>query len=361
MSAPSAPLMLRSVEISSRTVAIKPKVRRPAPVRRLLAALVALVIGLTIAAYPTAASADPGEGLSDLFVELGQAQQAYLDAKALLDASVARQQQLTETLATADEKMAGYQQAVGVIAHRGFVSSGFTSVTGILTSGAGSSEQLLDVLSIDDALSTHETNEVRALREAVAEANALQASIDAEVAAQTAALQEMEAKKEQAENALWRTGSAGPASGFGGNASVVAEPAPRNADGSWSKEERSVWEPNTSNYITPRVAHARDEAIKAGFSNWAECYYGGGSGEHPKGRACDFAVDDCRFCGDAQGAAKQYGTDLAAFFVFNAQRLGVLYVIWYRQIWLPSSGWRSYSGCCTSSQKHTNHVHLSVY
>jgi hypothetical protein len=323
--------------------------------------VLALVVGLTIAGHATAASADPGEGMTQLFDELAQAQEAYLDAKALLDASVARQQQLTATLATADAKMATYKQAVGVIAHRGYVSSGFTSVTGMLTSGVGSSEQFLDVLGIDDALSTREINAVRALRDAVAEANALHDSIDAEVVQQTAALQEMEAHKQEAENALWRSGAGGQASGFGANASVVAEAAPRNADGSWPRQERSLFEPNTSNYITPRVAHARDEALKAGFTHWVECYYGGGSGEHPKGRACDFAVDDCRFCGDAQGAAKQYGTDLAAFLVFNAQRLGVLYVIWYRQIWLPSSGWRSYSGCCTSSRKHTNHVHLSVY
>jgi hypothetical protein len=39
----------------------------------------------------------------------------------------------------------------------------------------------------------------------------------------------------------------------------------------------------------------------------------------------------------------------------------VLYVIWYRQIWLPGSGWRSYTGCCGPSAEHTNHVHLSVY
>src|SRR5689334_5654761 len=104
-------------------------------------------------------------------------------------------------------------------------------------------------MGIDAALSTHQTNAVYALRDAVTEAHAVQASIDAEVTQQTEALQQMEAKKEEAENALWRTGSAGPASGFGGNPSVVAEPAPRNADGSWPKEDRSDWEPNTANYI----------------------------------------------------------------------------------------------------------------
>jgi len=59
--------------------------------------------------------------------------------------------------------------------------------------------------------------------------------------------------------------------------------------------------------------------------------------------------------------ARRYGNDLAAFFVRNADRLGVLYVIWYRQIWLPANGWRSYGGSYGDpSSDHTNHVHLSV-
>ena len=44
----------------------------------------------------------------------------------------------------------------------------------------------------------------------------------------------------------------------------------------------------------------------------------------------------------------------------NASRLGVLYVIWFRQIWMPGTGWRSYSGSGSPSAAHTNHVHLSV-
>lgn len=359
MAARTAPLVLRSVDIRPRVEQVTPSVPQ-GPARRGLVAVVAIVIGLLVLAKPSAASAEPGEeGMNSLLTELAQAQEAYLDAQARLDASVARQQEYVETLETADAKMATYQQAVGEIAHRAYIGAGFTTVTAILSTGT--MEEFLDVWSIEDMLVTHEGNQMRALVEAVAEANALQASIDAEVAEQQAALQEMQNRKLEAENALWRAGSTGQSLGFSTSASVVAQPAPRNSDGTWAPEERTVWEENTSSYLTPRMAHARDEAYRAGFTYWTSCYYGGGSGQHPLGRACDFAVEECRFCGNAQGAALQYGTDLAAFFVFNAHRLGVLYVIWYRQIWVPSSGWRSYSGCCTSSQMHTNHVHLSVY
>jgi hypothetical protein len=46
--------------------------------------------------------------------------------------------------------------------------------------------------------------------------------------------------------------------------------------------------------------------------------------------------------------------------VKNASRLGVMYVIWYRQIWNPGTGWTSYSGSGGPNATHTNHVHLSV-
>ena len=74
-----------------------------------------------------------------------------------------------------------------------------------------------------------------------------------------------------------------------------------------------------------------------------------------------FAAQKGGFGGDATGGDRTYGNNLAAFYVRNADRLAVLYVIWYRQIWLPSSGCKSYSGANGDpSSDHTNHVHLSI-
>ena len=45
----------------------------------------------------------------------------------------------------------------------------------------------------------------------------------------------------------------------------------------------------------------------------------------------------------------------------NASSLGVLYVIWFRQVWTPAAGWHAYSGGNGDpSSDHTNHVHLSL-
>jgi hypothetical protein len=122
-----------------------------------------------------------------------------------------------------------------------------------------------------------------------------------------------------------------------------------------------VNDPTTNGCITPRMLHAMQQAQAAGFTHYVSCYRPSGSGEHPKGRACDFAADKNGFGGVATGASKDYGTRLANYFINNSDGLGVLYVIWFRRIWLPSSGWKAYSGGNGDpSSDHTNHVHLSV-
>ena len=104
-----------------------------------------------------------------------------------------------------------------------------------------------------------------------------------------------------------------------------------------------------------------NQAKAAGYKRYVSCHRSGGGGEHPKGRACDFAAATSGFKNaDATGGDRTYGNNLAAYYVKNASSLGVLYVIWYRQIWMPGTGWRSYSGGGSPAADHTNHVHLSM-
>jgi hypothetical protein len=98
----------------------------------------------------------------------------------------------------------------------------------------------------------------------------------------------------------------------------------------------------------------------AGFTHYVHCWRTASFGEHPKGRACDFAAAPNGFGGIATGADRAYGNRLAAWFIDNADRLGVLYVIWFRQIWLPGIGWRAYQSGDDPAASHRNHVHLSI-
>src|SRR5262249_39273698 len=80
----------------------------------------------------------------------------------------------------------------------------------------------------------------------------------------------------------------------------------------------------------------------AGFTRYTACWRPGSWGEHPLGRACDFSAHSTGFLDQAAtGDDKAYGDRLAAWFLANSNRLAVLYVIWYRQIWLPATGSRA--------------------
>jgi len=123
-----------------------------------------------------------------------------------------------------------------------------------------------------------------------------------------------------------------------------------------------VDDPSTGGCLTPRTYHAYQQTKAAGFNHYVSCFRSGGSGEHPKGRACDWAAAVSGFGGVASGAERDYGNRLASYYLGNADRLGVMYVIWFRQIWMPGLGWRTYnSGGGDPASDHTNHVHLSVY
>ena len=100
------------------------------------------------------------------------------------------------------------------------------------------------------------------------EVDSSKSALDAEIAAQTEQLAAMDARKQQAEQALWAIGGGQVTGGFNENSEVVAEPAPRNPDGSLPGEGCSVYEPTTGGCITPRTAHARDQAQAAGFTHF---------------------------------------------------------------------------------------------
>lgn len=99
----------------------------------------------------------------------------------------------------------------------------------------------------------------------------------------------------------------------------------------------------------------------------------GGQSEHKEGRAWDWGVHAEKPKQKAMAdellerltKADRFGNPSAL-----ARRLGIMYIIWNREIWFPGSGWRVYCvqkdfGCHTPGDRkslrhpHTDHVHFS--
>ena len=352
------------------------------PVRRRLATVLAVLIattGLALAA-PTSASAAPrplaapgdsgddGEGGSKSLVQqLEAASKGFVEAKEALERSKKRQQQLAAKLKEIDADLGPKQAALDKIVQQTYRTGRLGPMAALIT--ADSTDSMLDRAQTLEMIAVKQDRAVRDLKGAKTQQQQAKVAIDAAVRDQQRQLDVMAKRKNQAESALKAANAASAAddssgdSGSSGSSgsSSVASATRRNSDGSLPGESCSVNDPTTSGCITPRTLHAMQQAKKAGFTHFVACFREQNSGEHPKGRACDFAADKNGFGGDATGSSKDYGNRLANYFINNASRLGVLYVIWYRRIWLPSSGWKSYSGAGGDpSSDHTNHVHLSM-
>ena len=324
----------------------------------LLALLVAVVTTILAVPGTPAFAADPEGGSKKLRANLEAAAKGYDQAKTKLAASKKRQIQLAATLKSAQGRSDTLTKRVAMVANRSYQMGRMSTVMLLLNSNSPDKfverVQGLDMLAqVDSSTLADYRDDIKTIKDA-------QAALTAEIGEQKKQVSVMERKKKQAEIALAEVGG-GSAGGFIDPSSPAADPAPRNSDGSWPRESCTVKDPTSSGCITPRTLHAYQQAKADGFKRYTVCWSQRSSGEHPKGRACDFSANATTFKdAAATGSDKSYGDSLAAYFVKNADRLGVMYVIWYRQIWMPSTGWRAYSASGGPAAVHTNHVHLSM-
>lgn len=338
--------------------------------RRRLSVVVALVAAgavLLIAPPMTAALADPdpGTGSTDIDGAAGSpnlrdqldiAASAYNDARARLETSQQRQAKIVEDAKVTEATLAGLSVEVGTVSAAAYRGSRIGVFAAMLNSTTP--EIFLQSATTVDYLARRDDELLRTLHDTNKRLADQQRQIQDEIKLQQEQLAEMEKRKNDAARALAAFGG-GAAGGFVAG-SPTAKPAPRNPDGSFPKERCSVDDPTTTGCITPRMLHALQEARIVGFTHYTACFRHQSWGEHPLGRACDFAAAADGFGGIATGADRAYGDRLAGWLMANASRLGVLYIIWYRQIWFPGLGWRVYHSGDDPASSHRNHVHLSV-
>jgi len=346
--------------------------------RRRALVLVALLIASTFAVTgrATPADADPGEDIAaDLQRQLEAASRGYLDAEAKVADSRKRQAELALKLGDAEAKVAAAQPRADAIVVATYRSGGSASVASLLL-GSGSAGGFVDRAESLRVVAVRNERTLREMVELRRQLAAAKTAIDAEVKLQEQQLAAMAKKKADAERALATYGGeaeAGPtapapppasggSSGSPGGSSGGKPPAAQPAPGNGAAERCTADDPTTNGCLTPRTLHALKQTQAAGFTRFVSCYRPQeDGGEHPRGRACDFAAQKTGFGGVASGGDRTYGDNLSVWFIDNSRALGVLYVIWFKRIWLPSSGWRAYKrGQGDPSSDHTNHVHLSI-
>ncbi|MFI5934958.1 coiled-coil domain-containing protein [Actinoplanes sp. NPDC051494] len=324
-----------------------------------LASLVAVTMVVTPGAPASAApggetTADDGDDnpqLNDLLDSTGR---RYMQAKTAVKKSTKAQATLTVQVKAAEDKRDALLPQVGAVAAQQYRTGGVTTMGFLLNASSPG-------LFLDKAISLEEINsrndhKLHELDEAINEVATKKAQLDQEVKSQKQNLVAMEKQKKSAEKALNLVGGDTVTGGFVNAKSDEAAPAPRDADGDFAGESCSVTDPTTSGCITARTLHMYKEVKKAGFNRFVGCHRNGGPFEHPKGRACDWSLQKSGFAPWHNQDTREYGNNLMAFLVRNADNLGILYVIWNKMIWFPVTGWKSYHG----PSDHTDHVHVSM-
>jgi hypothetical protein len=330
-------------------------------------ALAPLVLGALLTAPAGPALADPGDtsaatedggddlsGNATLNQVLESTNRKYVQAKAEVTKSTAAQKLLAAQVKDAEAQRDALQPEVDAIAAQQYQTGNLTAMSYLL--GSGSSDDFLHKAVSLNEINSLQDKKLRALDAAIEDVNTKKAALDAEVKSQQTNLLAMQKQKESADKALDLLGGESLTQGSVVAKSPVAAPAPRNAQGGFSPESCTVNDPTTDGCITARTLHLYNEVRKAGFNRFAGCHRNGGPFEHPKGRACDWSLQTKGFSVAHNADMKNYGNNLMAFLVRNADRLGIYYVIWFAQVWFPATGWHTYHGV----SNHKDHVHVSL-
>lgn len=128
-----------------------------------------------------------------------------------------------------------------------------------------------------------------------------------------------------------------------------------------ARAARAAWSPPSGN-ITSRMSNVRAEIVsRFGKGYGVGCYRPDDSGEHPLGRACDFMLSSAGAVPSSSQVERGY--DIAEWAVSNAERLGIMYVIYRQRIWdiRCGCGWEPMEDRGGATANHVDHVHISVF
>jgi peptidoglycan DL-endopeptidase CwlO len=325
---------------------------------RLLLAVLAAAL-MVLAGPASAGLADPvnpdgpANTLEGQLTEIGR---QLTDAQDRMAAAEHQQVVLKAQVVAAQMEMQRLLATIGGIANAEYRTGGAATLNALL--GASSPADFMRRATALHEIAQSQNAELVEFRRVQADFTAKKNALDQQIAIAQAQAAKLNQQKQAALKIL-NHASGGPSGVV--IAAATADPAPRNSDGSFPAQSCNQNDPTTSGCLTARTLHAYQQVKKAGFNHFVSCWRQQSWGEHPKGRACDWAAAPGGFGGTATGADRDYGNRLAGWLIGNADRLGVLYVIWFKEIWLPGVGWHAYTTeGGNPSGWHTNHVHMSI-
>lgn len=319
--------------------------------KRILSLPIVALAGVVFLIAPASqSSAQEEEG--NVSEALSQAIADYLDAQEELAALKQEQEDLEQELEDSEAESAALEVELREYAAIASTTSDFQSTAALLASG--DTQNAIAAMEMLQFLGESRADRLNELITRLQEIEATRQTLADNIEEQENTTEEMEDARDAAAREL---AASGGDDAVGPSASDAPPAEPFEGESNGCTED----DPTTGGCLTPRTLHALEQSQIAGFRRYVKCYRVSSFGEHGKGRACDYAAQPDGFGGNAGGDDYEYGQNLAAWFVENADELGVQYVIWYRNIWLPGTGWKSYSGAGGEpNSDHTNHVHLSI-
>lgn len=322
-----------------------PAQRPPGRPRRYTGAAAIAVVLLLVAGQP--AQADPGESVSpqakldrldERSERLAEAYNGELvalgDVRRSARRAAARAKGVRQELKRA-------RRQVAHLAAEKYMNGGNASTFRLLMSGEP--QAMLDRATTIDYLAERAVQKIKAVQRLTATAHRSRRAARAKVAEVRRELERLEQNRARVRRLIER----------------YQEQAAELAERAASPPSSSVAVPGD---ITPRMSQVYSEIVsRFGEGYGVGCYRPDDSGEHPLGRACDFMLSS----GGAvpSSAQVQRGYDIAEWAQANADRLGIMYIIYRQRIWdiRCGCGWEPMEDRGSATANHVDHVHISVF
>ncbi|MEV0970395.1 coiled-coil domain-containing protein [Microtetraspora glauca] len=213
------------------------------------------------------------------------------------------------------------EQRVAMFAQTSYMGGGFDASELMLP------QTDLGTYSIMSYLSSEKTQHLNSIKTLIAEQKKAAKDADAKIAKLERHIKELKAKQREVEEKLAKFGFQTPGSASG----------------------------LTQRLITLRGIVMQSFPMPFGVG----CLRVGDPGEHGKGRACDFMMSNGRM---PDPVAKARGDALAQWCIDNADKYGIMYIIWQQRFYdmRTGAGWRMMSDRGGITANHYDHVHVSV-